>query len=121
MVFPLLKRWMYAATGMASSSHKGSGRVSFPLHGYDNSGTKSGGSRSRKRSAAVQHPLSIPNDTAWASDEAIVMVGKYGVLDGGLEGRGDEHGVKAVVERAEGSKVVGRDIVMTREWKVSGE
>jgi hypothetical protein len=26
-----------------------------------------------------------------------------------------------VVERAEGSKVVGRDIVMTREWKVSGE
>lgn len=57
--------------------------VGFPLEDYD-SKQKSIASSSKTRSAfgkrhgGFQHPLSIPNDTAWGSDEAIITVDQDG-------------------------------------------
>ncbi|KAI8932357.1 hypothetical protein NX059_010549 [Plenodomus lindquistii] len=79
MIFPLFKRWSYAAMGIASTSRKNS-KGSFPLN--DLSRTKENRrtmeqshERSAKRSRML-HPLSIPNDTAWGSDEAIITAEK---------------------------------------------
>ncbi|KAF1914655.1 hypothetical protein BDU57DRAFT_478958 [Ampelomyces quisqualis] len=128
MVFPLLKRW----AGIASS-HSASG--SYPLHEYDKSdgsklksiGSTTMRSRGRKKSrGGFVHPLSIPNDTAWGSDEAIV-----GAEQSGKAGKGSEAVVQEGEERfasGRGSKSgrgVGSgsagpgNIVMTREWQVS--
>ncbi|KAH7406988.1 hypothetical protein DE146DRAFT_778586 [Phaeosphaeria sp. MPI-PUGE-AT-0046c] len=128
MVFPLLRS---CASG------------SYPLHDYDKSvgsGLKSIGSTTvrsggRKRSRGFQHPLSIPNDTAWGSDEAIVTRDQGGnkfsqglqSYDAGLTAL-PEHGVGTSSHA--GSKANGRisgvgmgpgEIVMTREWQVRGE
>jgi hypothetical protein len=137
MVFPLLKRWVYASTSIESS--KGSAGASFPLHDFDVSagsklksiGSSKMRSSSKKRIDAILHPLSIPNDTAWGSDEAIVTMNKECATSRGdcedvMETSMDQ-GTRFAVER--GSKgigkrestVMGRDIMMTREWKVSGE
>lgn len=143
MVFPLLKSWSCTVLGIVSSHHKSSASGSYPLRDYDKStgsGLKSIGSATvrsggRKKSRGFQHPLSIPNDTAWGSDEAIVTKDQ----DGNKSGQGNpsqesgltalpEHGV--VPSRQGGSRAHGRvssgglgpgEIVMTREWQVRAE
>lgn len=131
MVFPLLKRWSNAALGIASSHHKSSTGGSYPLPDYDSKQKSMGSSRFRsKRHGGFRHPLSIPNDTAWGSDEAIVTVDGDGKKDGG---KGSNEELQVVVEEQEvgfakdrGSKSdrLGGGpggIVKTREWQVSGE
>lgn len=143
MVFPLLKSWSCTILGIVSSHHKSSASGSYSLHEYDKSagsGLKSIGSATvrsggRKKSRGFQHPLSIPNDTAWGSDEAIVTKEQ----DGKKSDQGKlseesrltalpEHGVGS--SRQAGSRANGRlssarlgpgEIVMTREWQVRGE
>lgn len=79
MVFPLLKRQSFAAMGIVPTDRKDS-KGSFPLNHLSNSKERKSTvershTRSRKRSC-VLHPLSIPNDTAWGSDDAIVTLDK---------------------------------------------
>lgn len=146
MVFPLLKSWSCTVLGIVSSHTKSSAAASgsYPLHDYDKSTgsalksigfatVRSGG---RKKSKAFQHPLSIPNDTAWGSDEAIVTKDQDGIKSAGSQGtRSQESGLTALPEREEivgytasrgngrlsGGGVGPGEIVMTREWQVRGE
>ncbi|KAF1968737.1 hypothetical protein BU23DRAFT_572133 [Bimuria novae-zelandiae CBS 107.79] len=103
MVFPLFKRWIYAATGMVSSHRKSSKSAFYPLDSVNKNGERkhtgasSGGQSCSKRSRGFQHPLSMPNDTAWGSDEANVTVKKDGtttmVKDEGSQTSADTDGV----------------------------
>jgi hypothetical protein len=152
MVFPLFKRWMYAATSMSSSNFTGDKQGhSYPLDSnVKNSGT-GGTSRSHKRGGSIPlsgfhkknypHPLSIPNDTAWGSDEHIVQIDDDGkswkeVEDrkSGITGKSsnetlgtlkEEAGVAIPPKTAAVSQKSGKggfnDIVMTREWQVIEE
>jgi hypothetical protein len=126
MVFPLLKRWSCAIIGIASSHHKFSMSGSFPLEDHD-SNQKSTGSSSKAKSAfakrygGFRHPLSIPNDTAWGSDEAIVTVegegkGAQAKIDGEVLQKVDEER-----ETLSGIRTGPGGIVKTREWQVVGE
>ncbi|KAF2026773.1 hypothetical protein EK21DRAFT_115504 [Setomelanomma holmii] len=115
MVFPLLKRWTYTTVVWER----------------------------KRKDSAYKHPLSIPNDTAWGSDEAIVKTQQEEV---GEEGSGQmrttPESVGGAFARDRGSKSNGSgtgdgngkgtnkverggtsfgDIVMMREWKVSEE
>ncbi|KAL1966218.1 hypothetical protein VTN77DRAFT_4770 [Rasamsonia byssochlamydoides] len=72
MVYPLLQRWFHrlqdssrTAVSSASNNLQRSSRIASSVK----SKTKSSGGNKMKR---FLHPLSIPNDTAWGSDEAIV-------------------------------------------------
>lgn len=138
MIFPLFKRWFYAATGMVSSHRKSSKAATYPLdsvnraEGSKQTGASSGLRSGNKRSRGFQHPLSIPNDTAWGSDEAIVTVNK----DGGattIKDKSSETSLETICEA--GTKAFARDrnsktsrknshdpglgeIVMTREWDI---
>lgn len=139
MVFPLVKRWFYAATGMVSSHRKSSKAASYPLDSINKvdqskqTGASSGTRSHNKRSRGFQHPLSIPNDTAWGSDEAIVTVNKDGGTtttkdkssDASLETLHEENSTPYANNR--GSKTVKKgshdlglgNIMMTREWDIS--
>jgi hypothetical protein len=94
---------------------------------------RSGG---RKKSKGFQHPLSIPNDTAWGSDEAIVTRDQDGMKSTGSQRtRSQESGLTALPEREEivgytvsrgndglSSGAMGPgEIFMTRQWQVRGE
>jgi hypothetical protein len=80
MMFPLFKRWFYAATGVMSSHHQSTKEASYPHDSQTKkrqskyTGGSSGLQSGNKKSRNFQHPLSIPNDTAWGSDEAIVTM-----------------------------------------------
>ncbi|KAF2790144.1 hypothetical protein K505DRAFT_283155, partial [Melanomma pulvis-pyrius CBS 109.77] len=147
MVFPLFKRWFYSISGLTSSGFKSNNANSYPLEsnnknskGYTPSGSQAH-SRSKK-GRNFQHPLSIPNDTAWGSDEAIVkveqdgkkvVVGEMGKTAGS---EGSNESLETVREEVVGAKshntvditsqagkgvhTFGQgDIVMTREWGIS--
>ena len=80
MIFPLFKRWFYAATGVVSSHRQSTKEASYPQNSQTkrrqskHTGSSSGLQSGNKKSRNFQHPLSIPNDTAWGSDEAIVTM-----------------------------------------------
>ncbi|PGH08076.1 hypothetical protein AJ79_06076 [Helicocarpus griseus UAMH5409] len=76
MVYPLFKGWFdKAKSSYIGASKEGS---SYHLSSRLQSSKKSGGRNKRHL-----HPLSIPNDTAWGSDEAIVTVDcKTGAING---------------------------------------
>jgi hypothetical protein len=141
MVFPLLKRWTYTTIGLASMDHNCCTAGSYPLGEIDKSKTGNSGSIARsgegkRKDSMFRHPLSIPNDTAWGSDEAIVKTEESAMRseDGSLQARTPPEGDRGVFPRDTGSKSGGSthgngiargvgcgDIVMTREWKVSEE
>ncbi|PVH92997.1 hypothetical protein DM02DRAFT_252867 [Periconia macrospinosa] len=82
MVFPLFRRWLRKARGLGT--HGSNSHDSYPLgananryHGQ-NSSRSNTLSRPRRPSHKFQHPLSIPNDTAWGSDDAIVVAEQGG-------------------------------------------
>lgn len=136
MIFPLFKRWFYATTGMMSSYRKSSKTATYQLDSVNKAGeskteASSGIRSSNKKSRNYQHPLSIPNDTAWGSDEAIVTVNKDGETtinkDKSSETSLDtihEVGLKDLRDR--NSKTIRKnshdpgfgEIVMTREWDI---
>ncbi|KAF2708822.1 hypothetical protein K504DRAFT_380567 [Pleomassaria siparia CBS 279.74] len=148
MIFPLFKRWFYSVSGMTSSGFRSDNAHSYPLKS-NTKGSKvhiRSGSQPHLRSKKEkkhQHPLSVPNDTAWGSDEAIVTVeqsGKKGAMDavgkvGGSKSSNDS--LETVREEAtntspnhtatdtnsevgKGAHTFGKgNIVMTREWEVS--
>lgn len=66
MVYPLFQRWYHGITGTCSKASSSGSNIKL------SSGVSS--SKKSKRGKPFQHPLSIPNDTAWGSDEAIVTV-----------------------------------------------
>ena len=131
MVFPLFKRWSSTALGIVST-RKTSKSGSYRLDDLtESSGIKRKnltdhvrGDRKKKR---VVHPLSIPNETAWGSDEAIVKE----------EGKGAGEERREVEQEARKNDSVGAgvrrshtvkkevedlahgDILMTREWQLS--
>ncbi|CAN9176266.1 unnamed protein product [Alternaria alternata] len=138
MVFPLFKRWFYAATGMVSSHRKSSKAATYPLDSMNKNGeskqteASSGGRSGNKRSRGFQHPLSIPNDTAWGSDEAIVTVKKDGTTTT-IKDESRETSLDTVREvsangfakdrNSKTSRKNSRDpglgeIMMTREWDI---
>ncbi|KAL5117972.1 hypothetical protein ACEQ8H_004117 [Pleosporales sp. CAS-2024a] len=114
MVFPLVKRWSKSLLNL--SSHHGHADADadangYPLADYQAKSKSDGSSRFRTRRGGFRHPLSIPNDTAWASDEAIVREGQE------EEGGGEiKHGKRGSREVGTGVGMVG--IVQTREWEV---
>lgn len=133
----MFKRWFYAATGMVSSHRKSSKAATYPLDSVYKTGegktrTSSGLRSSNKKSRNYQHPLSIPNDTAWGSDEAIVTVNKDGeattIKDKSSETSLDmihEAGTKGFAKdrNSRTSRKNSHDpgfgeIVMTREWDI---
>lgn len=78
----------------------------------------------------MQHPLSIPNDTAWGSDDAIVTVDHdgdkgTGVRKSSMDGLRvfpDVNGVSYANERhfqagLRGDSLSLGDILMVREWR----
>lgn len=95
---------------------------SYPLQDYDksdNSQLKSIGSakmrsggRGKRKSKGFLHPLSIPNDTASGSDEAIVGKEAEGKREVGLE-------AGEVRDGMEGGGMGPGGVAMTREWEVS--
>ncbi|KAF2679284.1 hypothetical protein K458DRAFT_346923 [Lentithecium fluviatile CBS 122367] len=145
MVFPLFKRWFYAATNLTSSGFRSNTPgQSYPL---DSNIKRTGGGNSHARSGSnplsgrhkknYQHPLSIPNDTAWGSDEHIVHTGegegkKDGAWDKKVGDKSSNESLSTVREEVgmtvpkrtaampkKGSGNGLNDIVMTREWEVS--
>ena len=64
MVYPLFQRW-YARLRGDMTKNSSSRIASYPLDSHPQSGNP-------KRFKNFQHPLSIPNETGWGSDEAIV-------------------------------------------------
>jgi hypothetical protein len=135
MTFPLFKRWYYNATGLTSSGQKSNQGQSYQL----NSNTPKSGSQPRSKNARnYQHPLSLPNDTAWGSDEAIMTVNANGKKDemgkssyksssGSLDivreivGLENPQNTSNVVSKAGlgGDSTKMSDIVITREWGVT--
>lgn len=138
MIFPLFKRWFYAATGMVSSHRKNSKEATYPLDsvnktgGSKRTGASSGLRSGNKKSRGFQHPLSLPNDTAWGSDEAIVTVNKNGETT--IKDKASETSLDTLQEvntkgytRDRNLRTSRRnsqdpgfgDIVMTREWDIT--
>lgn len=81
MTFPLFKRWFHNVTGLTSSGNKSNLAQDYPLE----SNPQKSGSQSQSRSKKTRnylHPLSVPNDTAWGSDEAIMTVNSVDKKDG---------------------------------------
>ncbi|KAF3003712.1 hypothetical protein E8E13_009128 [Curvularia kusanoi] len=134
MIFPLFKRWAYAATGIVSSNRQSDKAATYPLDSQNQLTTSkqtvasSGLRSSKKKSRGFQHPLSIPNDTAWGSDEAIVTIRDDGTTAVGQDkisgGSLDTVCETSVVGFTRGG---GRknspepglgEIVMTREWDI---
>jgi len=137
MTFPLFKRWYYNATGLTSTGRKSNNGESYQL----NSNTPNSGSQPLSRSKNARnypHPLSLPNDTAWGSDDAIMTVNVDGKKDG--MGKSSYKSSKDSLDlvRAEvglanpqnTSNVISEtrlsdeamklsDIVVTREWGVT--
>jgi len=137
MVFPLLKRWSYAAFGIVSTQRKDS-KGSWPLGIVSKNGSsKRTAERSHVgsgfRKHRVQHPLSIPNDTAWGSDEAIVTVdhggeqetdgakGSLDVLHVVPEASGASYAAKEgrLPAATRGTSVSPGNILMVREWRTT--
>ncbi len=139
MIFPLFKRWFYVGTSIVSSYRKSSKAATYPL---DTVPKNNHDEQKRvcydlkinsRKNRGFQHPLSIPNDTAWGSDEAIITVNKDGssttIMDKSSEASvdmGDEQTATSFTGRQElnSDKRHGRDrglgdIVMTREWDLS--
>lgn len=134
MVFPLLKRWSYAAAGVVSTQRKDD-KGSWPLAIVSKDGSSKRtaershvGSGFRKNRA--QHPLSIPNDTAWGSDEAIVTLGHDGEQD--ISKKKGTVDVLQVMPEADGTlyaeeerlpaepranRISPGDILMVQEWR----
>jgi len=99
----------------------------------EHTGVSSGMRSHNKKSRGFQHPLSIPNDTAWGSDEAIVTIDK----DGGVtktKSKSSEPSLDTLHEESSNPFASNRDskaerkvshdpglgeIVMTREWDIS--
>ncbi|KAF2852522.1 hypothetical protein T440DRAFT_526005 [Plenodomus tracheiphilus IPT5] len=126
MVFPLLRRWSIVAIGIVSTSRKdkksrGSRRTAEGSH--EKSGKKH----------RVLHPLSIPNDTAWGSDDAIVTVDKnaddvmqdtqdgivaLGVIpEASAESFASER--RSQTEGKRSSTLLPGEILMVKEWTTS--
>lgn len=136
MVFPLVKRWSCAAMGIVSTTRKNS-KGSFPLDDFSKSRqSKRTVERSHERTSRehrIMHPLSIPNDTAWGSDDAIITVNKE--TNENLQE--DESGATALEVVSEtsvesfakerrsqmggkrSSSLSPGDILMVREWTTS--
>jgi hypothetical protein len=70
MFFPLPKRWLYDITNMTSSSQQNS---SYPLAEIDTKRTGGSSTKKSRKGSNTVYPLSIPNNTAWGNDEAIVV------------------------------------------------
>ncbi|KAI9872230.1 MAG: hypothetical protein M1830_001881, partial [Pleopsidium flavum] len=71
MVYPLFQRWYRKIRGQDTKSS--SVDPSYRLDSNPRTGRS-------KKSKNFQHPLSIPNDTAWGSDEAIVLAENGGTV-----------------------------------------
>lgn len=137
MVYPLVKRWSNATRGIVSTSYKNSRLGSYRLDEIDQSNSMKSKSRSSHMRSdtnknRVVHQSSIPNDTAWGSDEAIVTLDNDDVRmragQKSTELRPESHVAKsfAVDRRSQtgpkgGAGLVRGDILMTREWQLSEE
>ncbi|KAH7042185.1 hypothetical protein B0J12DRAFT_720707 [Macrophomina phaseolina] len=63
MIFPLFKHWYHCARDQSTKKSSSLGR-SYPLGSNP---------QSRSKNSRCLHPLSLPSDTAWNSQEAIIV------------------------------------------------